>query len=212
MVEPEDVRSRLQLIAQGDEDAAQSFDDFFRQKLIRFLWARNISPQDCDDLVQEILAAAFWQIKQGRFRGESAVGTWLIGILKHKVADYWEQRHRDAHLVPLEQPGSPSEAARGVIIGEPIAMEDLITVRQLLEEMPTNLRVILRLHETMGWKIDEIATMLRMPSGTVGRKLAAAKEWLRQRVRTLGPQPIYREIFVATRKMKTLPSTGDRRK
>ena len=49
---------------------------------------------------------------------------------------------------------------------------------ECLEQLPAKHRVILLLHETEGWTTDEIAALLKMKSGTVGRKLPEAKRML----------------------------------
>lgn len=49
---------------------------------------------------------------------------------------------------------------------------------ECLNKLPAMHRVILLLHETEGWTTDEIAALLKMKSGTVGRKLPEAKRLL----------------------------------
>ncbi|MGJ0484505.1 MAG: sigma-70 family RNA polymerase sigma factor [Methylomicrobium sp.] len=51
-----------------------------------------------DDAVQETLLAA-WQ-SAANFEGKARLRTWLIGILKHKIADYW--RHSGHEVVASE--------------------------------------------------------------------------------------------------------------
>lgn len=53
--------------------------------LFRYAAARLRSSTDAEDAVQETLLAALASARA--FRGDSAERTWLIGILKHKVAD-----------------------------------------------------------------------------------------------------------------------------
>jgi len=47
---------------------------------------------DVEDVVQETLIAA-WQARSA-FRGQSALRTWLVGILQHKIVDVVRQRAR----------------------------------------------------------------------------------------------------------------------
>lgn len=51
-------------------------------------------PGSAEDVVQETFVAAL----EGRvnFRGDSAERTWLIGILRHKIADWWRARNRSS--------------------------------------------------------------------------------------------------------------------
>jgi len=57
-----------------------------------------------------------------------------------------------------------------------------IEVREVLAGLPNDRRSILLLNETEGWTIAEIAAMIKMRPGTVGRKLAEAKEMFRQQI------------------------------
>lgn len=56
-------------------------------ELLRYARRRVGDPATAEDLVQETFVAALRQI--GRFESRSAPRTWLIGILRHKLADHW---------------------------------------------------------------------------------------------------------------------------
>jgi DNA-directed RNA polymerase specialized sigma24 family protein len=73
-------------------------------------------------------------------------------------------------------------------------------VREVLAGLPDDLRSILLLNETEGWTIAEIAAMMKMRPGTVGRKLAEAKEMFRQKI-----------VAVVVRGAKALPPGEDKR-
>lgn len=53
--------------------------------------------ETAEDLVQETLLVATQQFSQ--FAGKSSPKTWLIGILNHKIADYFRYRARQASFV-----------------------------------------------------------------------------------------------------------------
>ncbi len=61
--------------------------------LFRFAWIRVRDRSLAEDMVQEALLAAF----QGRdsFSGRSSERTWLIGILKNKIADHFRRKARE---------------------------------------------------------------------------------------------------------------------
>ncbi len=58
--------------------------------LFRYAVARVGDISIAEDLVQETLLAA-WR-GRGRFTGQSAESTWLVGILKHKIADHFRKQ------------------------------------------------------------------------------------------------------------------------
>jgi len=58
-----------------------------REMLLRFALLQLHNESAAEDAVQETLLAAL--LAKESFRNESAIRTWLIGILKHKIADYY---------------------------------------------------------------------------------------------------------------------------
>lgn len=65
--------------------------------LYRYALARTGRSDIAQDLVQETLLAA-WQ-GQHKFHGEATERTWLVGICRHKIVDYFRQSaRRDAGL------------------------------------------------------------------------------------------------------------------
>lgn len=65
-----------------------------RPVLFRYALLQLHDSSVADDVVQETLLAA-WQA-MADYRGKASLRTWLIGILKHKIADYWRHTARDA--------------------------------------------------------------------------------------------------------------------
>jgi RNA polymerase sigma-70 factor (ECF subfamily) len=58
-----------------------------------------------EDLVQEVFLAAFRD--RASFSGHSSEATWLVGILKHKIADHFRRQSRETPL-PESAPPTPS--------------------------------------------------------------------------------------------------------
>ncbi|MEJ2719665.1 MAG: sigma-70 family RNA polymerase sigma factor [bacterium] len=72
--------------------------------LYRFALISVKDPQVAEDLVQDTFIAGLEGL--GSFKGGSSIRTWLIGILKHKVIDYFRKQAREvpsANLDALEQ-------------------------------------------------------------------------------------------------------------
>jgi RNA polymerase sigma-70 factor (TIGR02943 family) len=68
--------------------------------LYRYALERVRKPEVAQDLVQETLLVALRT--QERFRGGSTVRSWLCGILKHKICDYYRKRGRETSFTDLE--------------------------------------------------------------------------------------------------------------
>ena len=68
--------------------------------LYRYALARVRKPDIAQDLVQETLLAAMRSHE--RFAGQSSVRSWLCGILKHKLCDYYRKAGRETSFTDLE--------------------------------------------------------------------------------------------------------------
>src|ERR1022692_2678884 len=170
-------RALIAQSAAGDQRAADSFDARFRPQLLRFAQGRRIPIQDQKDLIQEVLLAAFQEIRKDNFQGKSSLGTWLVGILSHKIADYWERNRREGDRMDRTE-DSRLAAPQSAIdrIPDPASHPDAaLEIRDILATLPKEHRVILLLNITEGWTTGEIAVALKLPSGTVGRVLWEAK-------------------------------------
>ena len=86
-------RSLISRVLDGDE---ASWDVFYANysRLIYAIGEKSgLSADDCEDLVQEIMRTIF--NCKDRFRYDSSVGkfrTYLTGIVKHKVCDFYRRR------------------------------------------------------------------------------------------------------------------------
>ncbi|WKJ90274.1 sigma-70 family RNA polymerase sigma factor [Methylomonas montana] len=62
-----------------------------------------------DDAVQDTLLAALQS--PSNFKGNSGLRTWLIGILKHKIADHWRRQGRETTISAFEPVDSHDDDA-----------------------------------------------------------------------------------------------------
>jgi RNA polymerase sigma-70 factor (ECF subfamily) len=68
--------------------------------LYRYALERVRKPEVAQDLVQDTLLAAVRSYE--RFAGQSSVRSWLCGILKHKICDYYRKLGRETSFTDLE--------------------------------------------------------------------------------------------------------------
>jgi len=125
---------------------------------------------DAEDLVQETFVAAI----TSRFRGESAVRTWLVQILVRRSAMLRRSRKREHG-----QPVADDEAKRSTRskVAETDAKLDLA---QMLEGLTPDQRQVIVLRELEGLSYEEMAAALHVPRGTVESRLHRARAALKQ--------------------------------
>lgn len=84
-----------------------------RTVLFRYALLQLHNETLADDAVQETLLAA---LQAGdNFRSESALRTWLVGILKHKIADHYRAAGRYCSLDASQEEEDPNEALEQLI-------------------------------------------------------------------------------------------------
>ncbi len=80
----------------SDSFKPEQWLDTYGDALFRYAFSRVQDKNLAEDLVQETLLAAI-QAKN-KFSQKSSQKTWLIGILKHKVLDYYRHKYKRAEF------------------------------------------------------------------------------------------------------------------
>jgi RNA polymerase sigma factor (sigma-70 family) len=179
-IQPEDLALVTCIIA-GDEGAEDQFARQFFERFIYLARRSGVPLRDCQDVAQEAMLAALDQIRRGVFRNEGQFGHWLARIVRGKAMDYWRKQHSPAGatVIPLDEPGEVQDAIEAIT--SPMSDYELIAcVRETLQMLPRQHRVILLLKRTEGFTLEEISRMLEMTMGQVSGKLYAAEEMFRR--------------------------------
>ena len=81
-----------------DVSRAESWLDQHGDALFRYALLRVREPVVAEDLVQETLLAALKGLD--KFQGRGSERTWLIAIMKHKIADHFRRAQREVLAQP----------------------------------------------------------------------------------------------------------------
>ncbi|MEV0805427.1 RNA polymerase sigma factor SigM [Micromonospora sp. NPDC050200] len=164
----------LRAHAAGDRDA---FTELFHRHRDR-LWAvalRTLGDrEEAADALQDALLSA--HRAAARFRGDSAVTTWLHRIVVNACLD--RIRRRQAHpTVPLPDGTRSDEGGSGGV--EPAAPapdhDTALVVRQALATLPVEQRAALVLVDVQGYPVAEVARILGVAEGTVKSRCARGR-------------------------------------
>lgn len=160
----------LRRVYQGDQAAFRTIVDRHGRYLTGVAIALcGGNRTDAEDLVQETFVAAL----TSRFRGESAVRTWLVQILVRRSAMLRRSRKREQGQ-PMA--GESERSTRSETSGTDAKLD----LAQMLEGLSPDQRQVIVLRELEGLSYEEMATALHVPRGTVESRLHRARAALKQ--------------------------------
>jgi RNA polymerase sigma-70 factor (ECF subfamily) len=154
----------------------QAFAEIVRRHRDR-LWAvalRTIGDrEEAADAVQDALLSAYRGAE--RFRGDSAVTTWLHRIVVNACLD--RIRRRQAHpTVPLPDGSRSEDRPSGAEPTAPAPDHDTaLLVRQALAALPVDQRAAIVLVDVQGYPVADAALMLGVAAGTIKSRCARGR-------------------------------------
>jgi RNA polymerase sigma-70 factor (ECF subfamily) len=171
--EPRKLPDDAELLARGaagDEQAFRSLVDRHARYLYGIAHSLCGNAADAEDVVQETLIAAL----NSKFRGESAVRTWLVGILVRRAGMLRRSKSRHpAFPLEIEPPSSKAPAVAGSDVR--------LDLTEMLQHLSPEHRQVIVLREIEGMSYEEMARSVNVPRGTIESRLHRAREELRQR-------------------------------
>lgn len=171
-----DATSDAGLLRAHVEGDPHAFAELVRRHRDR-LWAvalRTIGDrEEAADAVQDALLAA--HRNAARFRGESAVTTWLHRIVVNACLD--RIRRRQAHpTVPLPDGSRSDDRPSGVEPAAPMHDHDTaLVVREALAALPPDQRAAIVLVDVQGYPVAEAAEILGVAEGTIKSRCARGR-------------------------------------
>lgn len=142
------------------------------ERLYRYIRSRVSSDEDAKDIAQETLTQA-WKNRR-RLRNASQLERWLFWIAKNRVIDFHRSKRRRMELTmdPV-QLAEVRDAREWTDPEDPFALETLNKLRS--ED-----RTLAELRFLDEYTHAEIADILKMPIGTVKRKVSELKARLKK--------------------------------
>ncbi len=151
-------------------------------RLYRLSWRLAGAKAEADDLFQEVLIKAFGKLDQ-LLRIEEP-GSWLSRMMYNLFVDR-HRRFTRQRLVMVEEGQLPGEGVQA-FAGDDNPERDSQRIQQMeaLEQALALLseehRIVVLLHDTDGYKLEEIQELMGIPVGTVKSRLHRARARLRQ--------------------------------
>lgn len=152
--------------------------------LYRYAMLRLRDASAAEDVVQETLLAALKSF--ARFAGQSSERTWLVGILKHKVTDWFRKQHEtsldsdngDEEFFDAEGFWRSEKRPVSWDLNPEVALQSKDFQRILtlcLNQLPESLARVFILRELNGLTTDEICELLDITPGNLWVMLHRAR-------------------------------------
>lgn len=170
-----------QLVAQvlsKDRKATGEFVAFCVDSVYSFVRKRLIPRVEMvDDLLQEILLAA-WQ-GLPKFRGDASLRSWILGIARHKLDDYYRRRLRETEIT--EESESSVEPAIEPLLEQHLdAAVEQARVERTLALLPEAYALALIWRYRDEKSVREMAELSGKTEKAMERLLARAREHFRR--------------------------------
>jgi RNA polymerase sigma-70 factor (ECF subfamily) len=176
---PHDPRAEaglLQRLVERDERALRDLHDLLGRRIVAFVLHRT----DDLDLSQSVMVDTLMEVWKHpeRFRGESKLSTWVLGIAKYKLLS--ALRGRDASHDDID------DHAESLVSDEPEAsvhlerLQDRERLRGCMERLSAVQGEALHLMFYEGLSVEEIATLQAVPQGTVKTRLMHGRRQVKQ--------------------------------
>lgn len=168
-----DERQLVADILRRDRKAMASFVTGHTDALYGYLRHRLAPRADVvDDMVQDVFVAALEGLSQ--FRGSSTLRSWLMGIARHKVEDFYRRQLRAAESLDDDDSAEPASEAplADEIIDRERAQEKALAV---LQRLPEQYSFVLLWRYWENRSIREIADATGRTDKAIERTLARAR-------------------------------------
>jgi len=198
----EDVRAAAMLVRRclaGDAVAWEQIVQQYHRRIYNLCYRFAGSADDAQDLTQEVFIRMYrtlqsYDVERGAFI------TWVTSVTRNLLVDHFRKSRQDRLTDSLDAPTSEQEEARP--LGEQIAdkgmppdagvqrRETQEAVHEALQKLSPDLREAVILRDLQDMDYREIATVLRVPEGTVKSRINRGRaELARQLQRT------YRQVM-----------------
>lgn len=147
-------------LKEKDPDAFTKLMQFYMKDMYRVALAILMNDEDASDAIQDTILACWEKIHT--LRQTSYFRTWMTRILIRKCYDIRKKRARFTDLSEYEEP----------------AAEDHYNLewKEALAALDEKYRIVMTLFYSEGYRINEIAELLKIPKSTVQTRLSRGRE------------------------------------
>lgn len=163
----------VKTVLSGDERAVEEFYQRHFPKVANYVFGKIDNPFDAQEVIQDIFVSAIDCLPTFSFK--SSLSTWLFGIAKHEVVDYYRKKKIKTILFSrLSFLETLADRALGPE-EEMIEQEIKVQIKLVLSRLSEGYRQILRLKYMQGYSVAQVANVLGISSKAAESRLTRAR-------------------------------------
>ncbi len=181
--EPLDDRTLVARILEGDRDRFTELMSRYEKRVVNYVYRITHRYEDAHDLTQEIFVKVYLALD--RYDPKYQFSTWLFRIAQNSAID--ALRKKSVAEVPLvhqtddEHPKEREFADTGVSPYRALKNKQLsAAIDKAVAKLPPDYRELIQLRHFAELSYEEIASMKKLPLGTVKNKLFRARNLLKE--------------------------------
>ena len=170
---------------QIDHPKSAGFDQLLRphmERLYRLAFRLAGNKAEAEDLFQDVLTKVY--VRLGDLIDIDHPGSWLSRVMYNHFIDN-RRKYARQRLIMVEEgglPGNSVDSLPGEAGPEQDAerLDNIMRLEGALAELSENHRLVILLHDTEGYKLEEIQSITGDPVGTIKSRLHRARARLRE--------------------------------
>jgi RNA polymerase sigma-70 factor, ECF subfamily len=180
-----DDRALVSRILEGDRDRFTELVKRYEKRVVNYVYRITHRYEEAHDLAQEIFVKVF--VALDRYDPKYQFSTWLFRIAQNTAID--ALRKKSIVEVPIAKPATAADdevkdrefADTGVSPYRALKNKQLAgAIDKAVLELPPDYRELIRLRHFAELSYEEIASMKKLPLGTVKNKLFRARNMLKE--------------------------------
>ena len=178
-----------EMIAQckkGDREAFNKLMETYQKQVFNISYGMLSDYEDASDATQEVFVKV-WRSIAG-FKGESSFTTWLYRISANVCNDILRKRQRRGMTVSLDADDGDKNPLSELPSESPTPEESLEVnerqrlVRMAIDSLSDEYKTVIILSDLQQLSYEEVANVLKIPTGTVKSRLNRARNALRKKL------------------------------
>ncbi|HYN20628.1 MAG TPA: RNA polymerase sigma factor [Thermoanaerobaculia bacterium] len=159
--------------AAGQTDAWDELIDLYGERLYNLALHFAGSREEAEDLTQEIFLRLYQNLRQ--YRGDCPLVSWALRLSRNLCIDHYRHARQERRSLRVSEEVLAHLPAGDDVQAQAQWREEVETVHEALAKMPEEMAEVVLLRDLQGWSLEEVASYLDIPVGTVKSRLHRAR-------------------------------------